>query len=47
VRTWLLDTGPLIAYLNAKNPDHARVSARLDSFGGQLATTGAVRRSTV
>jgi predicted nucleic acid-binding protein len=42
VRTWLLDTGPLIAYLNAKDPDHARVSARLDSFGGQLATTGAV-----
>ena len=42
VRSWLLDTGPLVAYLSARDPDHALVSARLDAFTGQLATTGAV-----
>jgi uncharacterized protein len=42
VRAWLLDTGPLVAYLNARDPEHARVAARLDSWSGQLVTTGAV-----
>lgn len=39
---WLLDTGPLVAYLDAADPAHERVCARLDEFTGQLATTAAV-----
>jgi predicted nucleic acid-binding protein len=42
VKTWLLDTGPLIAYLDAVDPAHAAVAERLDGFTGQLVTTGAV-----
>jgi len=42
VKTWLLDTGPLVAYLDARDPGHGRVAARLDDFTGQLATTSAV-----
>lgn len=42
MRTWLLDTGPLVAYLNSRDPDHAAVSECLDAFTGQLATTAAV-----
>ena len=40
--TWLVDTGPFIAYINRRDPAHAPVSARLDGFTGQLVTTGAV-----
>lgn len=39
---WLLDTGPIVAYLNARDPMHGDVSAALDDFRGQLCTTGAV-----
>ena len=42
MRTWLLDTGPLVAYLEARDPAHREVVNRLDRFTGQLATTGAV-----
>jgi predicted nucleic acid-binding protein len=42
VTTWLLDTGPLVAYLDAGDPGHREVVAGLDDFSGQLATTGAV-----
>ncbi len=42
MRSWLVDTGPLVAYLNAREPTHAEVSACLDSFGGQLYTTSSV-----
>jgi uncharacterized protein len=42
LRTWLLDTGPIVAYLDASEPDHRRVAARLDAFKGQLYTTSAV-----
>lgn len=42
LRTWLVDTGPFIAYINRRDPAHAPVSARLDGFTGQLVTTGAV-----
>ena len=37
-----MDTGPLIAYLNRRDPAHAAVAARVDDFSGQLVTTGAV-----
>lgn len=39
---WLIDSGPLVAYLDAADPEHAAVAARLDGFSGRLATTGAV-----
>lgn len=42
MRSWLLDTGPLVAYLNARDRDHTLVSERLDAFVGRLVTTGAV-----
>ncbi|MBI2317362.1 MAG: PIN domain-containing protein, partial [Betaproteobacteria bacterium] len=42
VKTWLVDTGPLVAYLDADDPGHSEVAARLDDFTGQLATTSAV-----
>ena len=38
----LLDTGPTVAYLNARDPMHQEVSERLDDFRGQLCTTSAV-----
>jgi len=42
VKGWLLDTGPLVAYLDAKDPAHAEVAACLGGFSGQLSTTSAV-----
>ena len=42
MRTWLLDTGPLVAYLDTNDPDHGTVAKCLDEFAGQLATSGAV-----
>lgn len=42
MRTWLLDTGPIVAYLDASEPEHRRVAARLNAFKGQLYTTSAV-----
>jgi len=42
LRTWLLDTGPLVAYLVASEKEHPQVVARLDTFTGQLVTTNAV-----
>lgn len=39
---WLLDTGPIVAYLNAGDPAHGEVADALDGFTGQLCTTGAV-----
>jgi predicted nucleic acid-binding protein len=39
---WLLDTGPLVAYLDAGDPAHAAVARRLEEFAGRLATTSAV-----
>jgi hypothetical protein len=42
MRTWLLDTGPLVAYLDSRDSSHEAVAARLDAFTGGLATTNAV-----
>jgi uncharacterized protein len=42
VTRWLLDTGPLVAYVDAGDPAHGPVSQRLDGFSGQLLTTAAV-----
>jgi len=42
LRTWLLDTGPIVSYLVASEKDHLAVTARLDAFSGQLFTTSAV-----
>jgi predicted nucleic acid-binding protein len=42
MRTWLVDTGPLVAYLDRGDPAHDSVAQMLDSFSGQLATTSTV-----
>jgi predicted nucleic acid-binding protein len=47
VKTWLVDTGPLVAYLDAGDRSHAKVAARLDDFSGALATSGAVITETM
>ncbi|HET6630366.1 MAG TPA: hypothetical protein VFG91_11380 [Woeseiaceae bacterium] len=39
---WLIDTGPIVAYLDASDPAHERVTACMDRFSGSLLTTGAV-----
>lgn len=40
--TWLVDTAPLIAYLDASERGHQEVVAAADPFTGHLATTSAV-----
>lgn len=40
--TWLVDTGPLVAYLDARDPAHDHVSERWDEFSGRLVTTSSV-----
>lgn len=42
MNAWLLDTGPIVAYLNRTDPWHDRVADCLDRFGGRLHTTSAV-----
>jgi predicted nucleic acid-binding protein len=42
VSEWLIDTGPIVAYVDAADGEHARVAERLDRFSGRLVTTSAV-----
>ena len=42
MKTWLVDTGPFVAYFDRNDPMHEPVAATLEKFSGQLATTGAV-----
>jgi predicted nucleic acid-binding protein len=42
LKTWLLDTGPLVAYLCRRDPDHGRVRRAFGTFSGRLFSTAAV-----
>jgi uncharacterized protein len=42
VNLWLVDTGPVVAYLDQKDPAHAEVGAAMDAFSGRSVTTPAV-----
>lgn len=42
VKSWLLDTGPIVAYLDSSEESHLEVSTCLDGFSGRLVTTNAV-----
>jgi hypothetical protein len=39
---WLVDTGPVVAYLDASDPAHGNVCAVMDAFSGRSVTTPAV-----
>lgn len=39
---WLLDTGPLVAYLDPRDPAHRAAARQLEDFSGDLVTTSAV-----
>ena len=42
MKTWLLDTGPLVAFLDAGDPAHDRAVQVFGSLRGAFITTGAV-----
>ena len=39
---WLIDTGPIVAYLDRTDPRHRKVTRVLEPFAGRLITTSAV-----
>jgi len=47
VKSWLVDTGPLVAYLDAHDHSHTEVVRAWESFSGQLYTTSAVITETM
>ena len=42
MRAWIVDTGPLVAYLDARDPAHPEVAETWDAFRGRLVTSSAV-----
>jgi hypothetical protein len=42
LKSWLVDTGPIVAYLDVGDPLHSTVAARWDAFTGRLVTSSAV-----
>lgn len=42
MKAWLVDTGPLVAFLSRTDPDHERMSEVLGAFPGRMLSTGAV-----
>jgi len=42
VKPWLLDTGPIVAYLDSDDAFHEAAAAALDGFKGEFITTAAV-----
>ena len=42
MKVWLLDTRPLVAYLDRRDSAHVAVAGCLDAFTGRLVTTSAV-----
>jgi hypothetical protein len=42
VITWLLDTGPLVSYLDTTDPHHRVAATAMDGFRGRMITTAAV-----
>jgi len=42
VNVWLVDTGPMVAYLDGTDPHHERTSSMMGAFTGRLITTPAV-----
>lgn len=42
MKHWLLDTGPIVAYLNVRDANHRAAVERLDNFHGYLSTTTSV-----
>lgn len=44
---WLIDTGPLVAYLDAADPAHDRVTDVVDEYPGRPISTAAVITETM
>ena len=42
MKLWLLDTGPIIAFLDVQDKEHKCVAAAFDAFHGRFVTSSAV-----